>query len=63
MIFTPDEVKELEKSPDAICVLIDYHDQQGTMAEAADYLESSRFHDERRKELQAEKARLQRDTL
>lgn len=51
MIFTPEEIEQLERSPDAMRLLADYHSQQGTMADAMDYKDAARFHERRRREL------------
>lgn len=45
------EVKALLDDPRSLEVLMDYHDQQETLADAADYVESAKLHATRRKDL------------
>ena len=62
--FTESEVAAMQKWPEALRALADWHDYQETMADAMDsevFAPQIKHHSERRKELRAEADRIERE--
>lgn len=57
--LTEHELKKCAELPDVLRALADHHSVQETMADAADYIDSAKYHEARYKELRAEADRIQ----
>lgn len=62
--FTQNEIAEMQKDPEAIRALANYHSAQETMADAiGDYTQCVKFHKSRRIELNAEADKIEAEWL
>jgi hypothetical protein len=52
---------QLPRLPGALRALADYHDNQSSMAEAQDYIECAKNHEDRAKALTAEAERIEKE--
>lgn len=61
--FTEYEIKALAQDDRVLDALAEWHSNQETMAEAADYIESAHHHEKRRKALQVKAEELRAKQL